>query len=103
MPVVERDGTILGVIEAHDLLKSDGEGIKIRDIARSDYVLARPEETVDEVTRDLLKRNAENIVVVEGASQSKPVGVVRRSEEHTSELQSPMYLVCRLLLEKKKN
>src|SRR5437879_11214076 len=27
---------------------------------------------------------------------------VVRSEEHTSELQSPMYLVCRLLLEKKK-
>src|SRR5437764_4566316 len=29
-------------------------------------------------------------------------GHARRSEEHTSELQSPMYLVCRLLLEKKK-
>src|SRR3712207_7255539 len=28
---------------------------------------------------------------------------VRRSEEHTSELQSRQYLVCRLLLEKKKN
>src|SRR5437879_3400278 len=28
--------------------------------------------------------------------------VESRSEEHTSELQSPMYLVCRLLLEKKK-
>src|SRR5437879_7330349 len=28
--------------------------------------------------------------------------IVARSEEHTSELQSPMYLVCRLLLEKKK-
>src|SRR5437764_14516812 len=27
----------------------------------------------------------------------------KRSEEHTSELQSPMYLVCRLLLEKKKD
>src|SRR5437762_11193282 len=26
---------------------------------------------------------------------------MERSEEHTSELQSPMYLVCRLLLEKK--
>src|SRR5437762_6120623 len=26
---------------------------------------------------------------------------ILRSEEHTSELQSPMYLVCRLLLEKK--
>src|SRR5437879_10530810 len=30
------------------------------------------------------------------------VGLGARSEEHTSELQSPMYLVCRLLLEKKK-
>src|SRR5437879_7117007 len=31
------------------------------------------------------------------------LGIERgRSEEHTSELQSPMYLVCRLLLEKKK-
>src|SRR5438552_14512972 len=29
--------------------------------------------------------------------------VCRRSEEHTSELQSPDHLVCRLLLEKKKN
>src|SRR2546425_7266236 len=29
--------------------------------------------------------------------------VVHRSEEHTSELQSLAYLVCRLLLEKKKN
>src|SRR3712207_7353504 len=34
-----------------------------------------------------------------------PPGVVAgdRSEEHTSELQSRQYLVCRLLLEKKKN
>src|SRR5437762_10238770 len=33
---------------------------------------------------------------------SGSAGPHRRSEEHTSELQSPMYLVCRLLLEKKK-
>src|SRR5258708_20796020 len=31
------------------------------------------------------------------------VGLEARSEEHTSELQSPDHLVCRLLLEKKKN
>src|SRR3712207_7004990 len=31
------------------------------------------------------------------------VGAVARSEEHTSELQSRQYLVCRLLLEKKKH
>src|SRR5574340_1545185 len=30
------------------------------------------------------------------------VGLMQRSEEHTSELQSPKELVCRLLLEKKK-
>src|SRR5436189_3650604 len=30
------------------------------------------------------------------------IDATARSEEHTSELQSPMYLVCRLLLEKKK-
>src|SRR2546422_7484231 len=29
--------------------------------------------------------------------------VLQRSEEHTSELQSRLHLVCRLLLEKKKN
>src|SRR3712207_5227298 len=34
--------------------------------------------------------------------QTGPIHVVRRSEEHTSELQSRQYLVCRLLLEKKK-
>src|SRR3712207_7233545 len=33
---------------------------------------------------------------------SADVGTVSRSEEHTSELQSRQYLVCRLLLEKKK-
>src|SRR3712207_7723478 len=31
------------------------------------------------------------------------LGLAGRSEEHTSELQSRQYLVCRLLLEKKKN
>src|SRR5437764_12346548 len=41
--------------------------------------------------------------VVRGKSLLRQlVKVANRSEEHTSELQSPMYLVCRLLLEKKK-
>src|SRR2546425_2232972 len=34
---------------------------------------------------------------------SRERATYRRSEEHTSELQSLAYLVCRLLLEKKKN
>src|SRR2546426_9305433 len=36
------------------------------------------------------------------AERAESRGGVRRSEEHTSELQSPCNLVCRLLLEKKK-
>jgi len=42
--------------------------------------------------------------VVLGGKRHKVLLVeeAKRSEEHTSELQSPMYLVCRLLLEKKK-
>src|SRR5258708_14364989 len=35
-------------------------------------------------------------------SSGQPCSTSRRSEEHTSELQSPDHLVCRLLLEKKK-
>src|SRR3712207_7686105 len=36
-------------------------------------------------------------------STKAPSATICRSEEHTSELQSRQYLVCRLLLEKKKN
>src|SRR2546422_2715402 len=37
-----------------------------------------------------------------GRVSSKTTGLSPRSEEHTSELQSRLHLVCRLLLEKKK-
>src|SRR2546422_1943459 len=41
--------------------------------------------------------------VRETSGDAPPVGrLFRRSEEHTSELQSRLHLVCRLLLEKKK-
>src|SRR5690348_17938344 len=36
-----------------------------------------------------------------GRLQGLPFAAALRSEEHTSELQSPVHLVCRLLLEKK--
>src|SRR2546426_11473754 len=38
---------------------------------------------------------------IRGNTQESPCLFERRSEEHTSELQSPFNLVCRLLLEKK--
>src|SRR2546422_7864869 len=48
----------------------------------------------------LLLLTAERMRIAElGKKQD---GIVHRSEEHTSELQSRLHLVCRLLLEKKK-
>src|SRR2546422_6895758 len=42
--------------------------------------------------------------IVGGRTLCESAGVLwERSEEHTSELQSRLHLVCRLLLEKKKN
>src|SRR3712207_7529412 len=42
-------------------------------------------------------------VVARPAARPGALRAGRRSEEHTSELQSRQYLVCRLLLEKKKS
>src|SRR5256885_7190960 len=42
------------------------------------------------------------ILLLQGDGQVSSDGRIERSEEHTSELQSPCNLVCRLLLEKKK-
>src|SRR3712207_6963261 len=55
------------------------------------------------VLRELLVRRAVSVHgLVRPRRRPRPVLGVPRSEEHTSELQSRQYLVCRLLLEKKK-
>src|SRR2546429_5090067 len=43
-----------------------------------------------------------NVMVLSGLVVPRLSAVAPRSEEHTSELQSRLHLVCRLLLEKKK-
>src|SRR2546422_2799072 len=48
--------------------------------------------------RDLLRAGG-----VGPGARRDPLRLLARSEEHTSELQSRLHLVCRLLLEKKKN
>src|SRR3712207_8901327 len=74
------------------LFRSRRRHLGVVDDPVRDAVLARD---ALEVAEDLLLRREE----------PAPVRVhrerVRRSEEHTSELQSRQYLVCRLLLEKK--
>src|SRR5256885_10914103 len=58
----------------------------------------REVEPVAAVERQLL-----HLPLIDVAAQFRLRDVDERSEEHTSELQSPCNLVCRLLLEKKKN
>src|SRR3989449_5247825 len=54
-------------------------------------------------SRLIFGSNTQRSRPVAGSSAiTRPSGVPRRSEEHTSELQSRLHLVCRLLLEKKK-
>src|SRR2546426_6281423 len=62
---------------------------------------ADPKPTVKEVEA----RGAQALGVecdVSGEADTQRLATETRSEEHTSELQSPCNLVCRLLLEKKK-
>src|SRR3712207_8052780 len=52
--------------------------------------------------RTLDREGAAEAITAALASGGDPATPIERSEEHTSELQSRQYLVCRLLLEKKK-
>src|SRR4051794_17568598 len=71
-----------------------------------------PYTTLFRSRRDRRRRDGRRAVAPPGRHREGPLagvlGVVHRdvgpvrSEEHTSELQSPVHLVCRLLLEKKK-
>src|SRR5207244_12676350 len=53
---------------------------------------------------DMLPGNERGMAAaaLESGDPNARLAAARRSEEHTSELQSPDHLVCRLLLEKKK-
>src|SRR3712207_7411374 len=71
------------------LFRSQNKGMRIDLVYATDPVPAR-------VTDAYVDREARK---GKGPSDHAPIV---RSEEHTSELQSRQYLVCRLLLEKKK-
>src|SRR3712207_8197503 len=73
--------------------------------------LFRSEDVIDDIVEEVAfvadhqDRRAiafEEILQPQHGLQIEMVGRLVRSEEHTSELQSRQYLVCRLLLEKKR-
>src|SRR3712207_8435055 len=72
----------------------------------TDVVVTEEGRIVVGHTNDLNADDEEDVVAIEWRVPGEPVVLTLgvgpwRSEEHTSELQSRQYLVCRLLLEKK--
>src|SRR3712207_8689039 len=79
------------------LFRSDGAGQQQHE--RVDHQQQQTERQQDEGERqELDDRSHDRVDETEHERDAD-----ERSEEHTSELQSRQYLVCRLLLEKKKN
>src|SRR5207253_8389865 len=82
---------------------------RIRVGADADITVIDPGTVIDRATYEKPLQYSEGIpfVLVGGVPMVKNgnlvAGVFPRSEEHTSELQSRGHLVCRLLLDKKKN
>src|SRR3712207_2427347 len=65
---------------------------------------AEEREEVDALIGEVIERHpCRAVVLVADRASQEPRLEAYRSEEHTSELQSRQYLVCRLLLEKKKS
>jgi CIC family chloride channel protein len=87
LPVVDAQGDLAGIFEAVDLLRAGtcqetGATVNVAlcDIARQDYVLALPGESVDRVHRAMMRKNVENVVVVESSQVRKPIGLVRAND-----------------------
>lgn len=82
LPVVDKQGALMGIIEPHDLLKSDTQDhhFTMRELARQDFIRAYPGDLVDRVNRDMLLKNVENVIVVESHASPKPIGIVRAND-----------------------
>jgi chloride channel protein, CIC family len=82
MPVVDAAGALVGIVEPHDLLRTDSPDhpLNMRELARHDYVLAQPGDLVDQVHREMLRKSTENVVIVEPGGVRKPVGIARAND-----------------------
>src|SRR5205823_10000368 len=94
----------LGVVLLHVLHREVGRLEEVRALAQPRALLeAVPEgDVVDAVDRLVGLDRPERRLELDREGLGLEAVLLARSEEHTSELQSLAYLVCRLLLEKKK-
>src|SRR5207244_13172137 len=96
----------LFALSLHDALPISVALARERDLVavRRPRGLALEEEAFRRGRIALLLRQSPHVLPVSVRAEDRVVVVLRadeRSEEHTSELQSPDHLVCRLLLEEK--
>src|SRR5437764_2833996 len=76
---------------------------EIYTLSLHDALPIYPQPLRDLLVREPLVDEPHDLALAAREMRLDSIGAaIGRSEEHTSELQSPMYLVCRLLLEKKK-
>ncbi len=82
LPIVDAQGELAGIVEARDLLRAvePGRPKPLRGLARQDYVLAFPGDSVDRVHREMMRKNVENVVVVESSRSHTPVGLARAND-----------------------
>jgi len=80
LPVVTEDGRLSGIIEPHDLLRGLEDQKKASEVARQNYVLAYVGDTVDQVTRRMLRNDAEHVIVLDRDGATKPIGIVRAAD-----------------------
>lgn len=82
IPVVEKNGALAGIVEPHDLLRAEppDHHFKMREMARRDFVIAYPGELIDQVHRDMMLKNTENVIVVDPANARKPIGIARAND-----------------------
>jgi len=82
IPVVDPTESLIGIVEPHDLLRTEppDHHFTMRELARRDFVLAYPGDSVDQVHRDMMLKNTENVVVVQPSGVRKPVGIARAND-----------------------
>src|SRR6266481_4632391 len=95
------EGDVIQVVSrAFDVLRCfEGHEARLGNLEISNRC-GLPRSTVSRLTHTLTRIGQ---LVYLPRDQKYRIGPSARSEEHTSELQSQFHLVCRLLLEKKKN
>src|SRR5437879_7644646 len=76
-------------------------GLSLSIGAISLVITVSQSSSVDDINRNILQFLFVFLILITSwIIYTSDMSVLPRSKEHTSELQSPMYLVCRLLLEK---